>query len=438
MTDDGLYYGSVNKESMISALRNQFRNIVKIVSGIKGNARAVLVTEVMWVIPFNLYTTYAALYMLALGCSRKQIGLIVSVSLAMGMLFALVSGYITDLLGRKKTTFIFDMIAWTVPTLLWAFAQNFAWFLIAALVNSIVRIVFTSWSCLLVEDTPPQMRIYAYSGLYVAGLMAGFFAPLAGLMVGRFSLVPAMRGLYLFACISFTSMFVIRNRMLRETAIGLERMQTVKYMKAPHLFNDFYKTAVLCIRNPLIFLALLLLIFNNVQLTMRATFFAILLARTLQFPPAQVALFPAIYSLVMLVAYIFLLPSVGRMKAESSLAVSLGCVIAGHLLLIASPNHSYLFVTLSTVVGALGAAVMNPVLDSMVANSIPDRERANALSIFYVLLLAVTSPFGYLGGILSSVSDRLPFLLALGAALVNALLLWLRAFYQGRQRQAVQ
>jgi DHA1 family tetracycline resistance protein-like MFS transporter len=241
-----------DNEPVIRVLKNRLWNILQIVRGIKGNARAVLVTEAMWAVPFNLYTTYASLYMLALGCSRAQVGLIVSLNLGAGMIFALISGYITDLLGRKRTTFIFDMIAWTLPTLLWAFARNFSWFLIAALLNSVVRIVFTSWSCLLVEDTPPQIRIYTYSGLYMVGLLAGFLSPLAGLLVGRFSLVPAMRGLYLLAFFSFTSMFVIRNAIVQETEFGLERMQTVKSMKTRQLLEDFYKTALICTRNPLI------------------------------------------------------------------------------------------------------------------------------------------------------------------------------------------
>jgi MFS family permease len=381
----------------------------------------------MWAIPFNLYSTYATLYMLELGCSKQQVGLIVSLNLGLGVLFALVSGHITDLLGRKRTTLVFDLVAWTVPTLLWAFAQSFAWFLIAALLNSVVRIVFTSWNCILVEDTPPQMRLYVYSGLYVVGLVAGFLAPLAGLLVGRFTLVPAMRGLYLVACLSFTSMFVIRNRLLRETEIGLERMRIAGSMKTRQLFGDFYKSAARCLRDPLVLLAFLMAILNNVQLTVRTTFFAILLAGTLQFPPARIALFTAAYSLVMLVAYVLLLPIVGRMKIESSLVFSFACLTASHLLLATSPIRSFVCVTLSTVIGALGAAVVNPLLDSLVANSIPDRERASALSVFYVLLLAITSPFGYLGGVLSAISDRLPFLLAFCTVLLNAGLLVLRA-----------
>lgn len=48
---------------------------------LEGNPRASVYTEPMWGIPFNLYIPYTSVYMLALGISDVQIGIIASLSL---------------------------------------------------------------------------------------------------------------------------------------------------------------------------------------------------------------------------------------------------------------------------------------------------------------------------------------------------------------------
>jgi hypothetical protein len=42
----------------------------------RGNARGCVYTEALWGIPFNLYAPYVSVYMLALGLTDGQIGLI--------------------------------------------------------------------------------------------------------------------------------------------------------------------------------------------------------------------------------------------------------------------------------------------------------------------------------------------------------------------------
>ena len=111
---------------------------------LRGNPRAVILTEFLFGIPYNLYAPYASVYMLQLGLTDAQIGLTVSVGLAMQILGALLGGPVTDKLGRRKTTLIFDLLAWSVPTLLWAIAQDFRYFLAAAIATGFFRVAMTS------------------------------------------------------------------------------------------------------------------------------------------------------------------------------------------------------------------------------------------------------------------------------------------------------
>ena len=102
-----------------------------------GNPRGCVYTEPLWGIPYNLIAPYASVYMVALGLTDQNIGLVLSVSWGFQVLWALLSGAITDKLGRRRTTLIFDILAWSVPALIWAFSQNIWWFLAAGIMNSI-------------------------------------------------------------------------------------------------------------------------------------------------------------------------------------------------------------------------------------------------------------------------------------------------------------
>ena len=192
---------------MIRFVRRQLAINLGVLRGFSGNTRAILLTEPVWAIPYNLVQTYASVYMLALGCTPVQVGLIGSAALVSQLVFSLVGGWITDRLGRKRTTLVFDLLSWSGAMLLWAFARGFPWFLAAAMVNSLVRIVMTSWTCLAIEDTAVNQRVHFFTWISIAGVVAGFVAPLSGVLVGRFGLVAAMRGLYLFGFTAMTAMF---------------------------------------------------------------------------------------------------------------------------------------------------------------------------------------------------------------------------------------
>ena len=142
----------------------------------KGNARGCIYPEPLNGIPYNLYIPYVSIYMIALGVSDSKIGLIVSISWAFQLVLALFSGLITDKLGRRRTTLVFDLISWTVPALISALAQNYWFFLGAGIINSFMRVSQNSWMCLMVEDTEPNQFIDIFSWIYIAGLLSAFFA----------------------------------------------------------------------------------------------------------------------------------------------------------------------------------------------------------------------------------------------------------------------
>jgi len=396
---------------MLSFLRAQLRSTREVIAGFKGNARALLICEPLWGIPYNLYATYASVYMLALGCTETQVGLIASCALVSAIVFSLVGGWIIDRMGRKRATLFFDILSWSIPGVLLATSRGFTMFLLAALINSLVRVVNISWDCLMVEDTPPAQRVHFYTWIAVAGILAGFISPVSGPVVDRFGLVPAMRALYAFAAISMTVMFFWRNSMTHETEIGAMKMRETRHGDAGTTASEYARITGQLLRNPLTLTALVLNLLLTIQMTLKGTFLSIQLNRRLGFSAGSNSIFPAINSAVVLLVYSLAMPAVGRMKIHRPLAFGLVCSALSFLLLAASPSRSMPFVIASTILGALGGSIAGPLSAALVANSVADADRAKVMSLFNALVIAACSPFGYVGGLLSTVSERLPFVL---------------------------
>jgi MFS family permease len=382
-----------------------------VLRGFTGNARAILATEPIWAVPFHLVQTYAPVYMLALGCTPVQVGLVGSVALGCQIFFSLVSGWVTDRLGRKRATLIFDTVSWSGAMLLWAAARGFPWFLAAAVVNSLVRIVQTSWTCLAIEDTPVDQRVHFYTWITVAGVLAGFTVPLSGVLVGRFGLVAAMRGLYLSGFAVMTFMFILRNGMVVETRMGIERMRESRSEHPRGELSGHLRAAAGALRNPAFAAAAAAGILASVMSIVRTTFQPILLTRGLGFPEASISVFPLVTAAVMLATIVLLVPALARRGTAAALAVGFGSMAASAALLAASPERSWPVALLATALGGVGSAVVFPVSESFLANAVPDQGRAKIMAVYYVVLFAASSPFSWVGGLLAAVSPRLPLAL---------------------------
>lgn len=417
---------------MRTFLKTQLTLTAGVLRSITGNARACVALEPLWGVPYNLFMPYASLYMLALGVNDTGVGIIASVGLVFQTVCSLLGGYITDRLGRRRTSLLFDMLAWSVPTLIWAASRDFTWFLAAAVLNSVSRVVHTSWSCLMIEDTPPADRVNVYTWLSVAGILAGFFAPLAGIFVKRFGLVPSVRGLYLFSSVSMTAMFLLRNRFTVETAIGRVKMEEAKTHGLRELFSEYRTVLRELVSNPLTMTAFAIMVLNQIQITIRQTFQSIVFTRGIGLSQESVALFPALSSAVSLLIYVFVMPSVRKFGLRRPLAFGIVASVLSNLLLILAPEGSYLAVTLSTLAGAVGVAFVIPFVDTIVANSVDDRNRAKILALLYTMLFAIATPFGYIGGLLSSIEPRLTSVLLTALFCASFALLFLQRRLESR------
>ena len=399
--------------------------LIQTLKDLKGNARGCVLTEPLWGIPFSLYAPYVSLYMLALGLSDSQIGLIVSIGLAFQIIFALLSGAITDKLGRRKATFIFDILSWSVPTFIWMIAQNFYYFLVAAIINSVWRVTHTSWTCLLVEDAEPEQLVDIYSWIYISGLLSAFVAPVAGVLINSFTLVPAVRGLYALAFIMMTTKFIATYLMTTETRQGLIRLEETRNQSLFSLLGEYRGVVGQILKTPQTLYTLGVMLMMSITATINGTFWAILVTEKLKIAQEHIAFFAFTRSAAMLVFFFLVIPRIRNLPFRNPMLVGLTGFILNQVILITSPAGSYPLLLLGTVIDACSYAAFGIYLDKMVVITVNPEERARILSIMYVVVIILTSPFGWLAGKMSELNRLLPFATNIFIYLIAAILVYL-------------
>ncbi len=408
--------------------------MLTVLKNLKGNARTCVYTEPLWGIPYNLFFPYVSVYMLSLGLDDQKIGLVLTIGWGFQILTSLFSGVVTDKLGRRRTTFLFDLISWTVPVVLWAAAQNFAWFVAAAIFNSFWRVPMNSWSCLLVEDCDPRQLLDIYAWIYIAGVLAVFFTPLAGLLVNRFSLVPTMRGLYGLAVALMTVKFILTYVYSHETETGIRRMEETRRQPALSILSEYPAILRQIFRTPETVYTMAVMVIVSVSMMINGSFWSIIVTQKIGIPAEHIAIFPFVKSSLMLAFYLLVIPRLKNMPFKIPMAAGFVIFALSHVLLVTAPEKGYLALAASTLLEAVAFAALNPQLDRLVAVTVDPRERARIQSILYVAVILFTSPFGWVAGTLSAANRNLPFVLNLALFALGTLLV-LRA---GRYHQPAE
>jgi len=349
--------------------------------------------------------------MAALLLTDSQIGLVASVFMLFRAGSALFSGAITDKLGRKLTTFIFDMASWSIPCLLWAFSQNFWWFMIAAAFNGLMQITDVSWSCLLVEDTEKESLVRIFTLLHMIAQLAVIFAPLSVLLIDRLSLVPAMRILFIITFISMTLKFYILYRYGGETEVGKTRLNETADMSVWQIMKGYGSIYKRIFASKDMILALVILTIFNITGMISGSFFGLYVTGTLMIPAHFLAYFPILRSIVIAGFFILFQPRLERFGFRYPMLIGLIIFIISKCLLIFTPADTLYLLFMYIFVEALAFSFVAPRSDSLSQILIDPAERARIRGLMMVIVLGLSIPFGYFAGWLSEADRRYPFIL---------------------------
>jgi MFS family permease len=354
--------------------------------------------------------------MIALGISDTSIGFIATVYMLSQVVFALLSGPITDKLGRRKTTALFDFIAWCIPCLIWWRAENFWFFLVAALFNGAMKVPTNSWDCLLVEDAEKSQITHIYSLVIMCGQLSALFAPLSAILVSRLTLVPAIRILYINAFVVMSIKIGLLYAFSHETGTGMRRMQETAGKSIFDLLAGYGGVVRIIGRSPGTIFSLTITALVGAVGMINTTFWQVIASQKLLIPDTLLPFFPMFRSLIAIVFFWTVIPHLTTKTLKLPLLAGFASYLAGQTLLLLTPVAGlarYPVICVSLLFDGFGAGILAMLAESLVALHVNKAERARVMAIQHTIIMFATAPFGWIGGVLSGISRNLPFVLTI-------------------------
>ncbi|NLL01145.1 MAG: MFS transporter [Clostridiales bacterium] len=404
--------------------RLQKHPLLRTLFELKGNPRASVYTEPMWGLSVNLCIPYASVYMLTFGMSDIEVGIITSIYMFSQMIFAFISGAIIDKMGRRLSTAIFDFIAWSLPSLIWASSQGFWFFVVAALLNGTMKITTVSWDCLLVEDAPKDKITHIYSWVMIFGNMSAIFAPISSILVAKLTLVPAIRILYINSFIIMTAKILILYKLSTETAMGKIRREATRNMSWLEMLSGYRSAIKKILASRGTKFAIIISILVEIVAMISMTFWQIIASRRIGVPDTLLPIFPMAKSILAIILFFTIIAHMKQSKMKWPLYGGFVSTIISCLLLITITDTGvwgYVILSLSLLFEALGMAILHTLRESLVAIHVDPTERSGIMALLQTTVMLVSVPFGYIGGVLSDISRALPFVLCIVILLLGVL-----------------
>ncbi|MDR2479535.1 MAG: MFS transporter [Treponema sp.] len=389
-------------------------SLIKMLVNLRGNPRACVYTEPLWGLSMNLCVPYASVYMLALGMKDADIGFIATVYMLMQVVFGLLGGIITDKLGRRKTTAVFDFIAWCIPCLFWMRAEGFWFFFVAALFNGAMKVTTNSWDCLLVEDAEKSQVTGIYSLVIICGQLSALFAPISSILVSRLTLIPAIRILYINAFVIMTIKIIVLYFFSGETRTGVIRMNETKGISMFRLLAGYSGIFKIIGKSKGTVFSLVIAALVGAVGMVNTTFWQVIASKKMLVPDPLLPLFPMFRSLLAIAFLFFVTPRLLHLDLRTPLLFGFAAYIVGQTILVLIPPGGavrYVILCVSLVFDGFGLGTLAMLAESLVALHVDKMERARVMAIQHMIIMLATTPFGWIGGILSGMNRAFPFML---------------------------
>jgi MFS family permease len=395
---------------------------------LKDNQRACIYTEPLWGLSMNLCIPYLSVYMLALGLRDTQVGLVVTINTLSQMVFSFLGGPFTDKIGRRKATALFDVLAWCVPSIIWWRAENFWFFLTAAVLNGTNGVTTNSWHCLLIEDAEKKQITKLYSFVIACGQLSAVFAPITAILISKLTLVPAIKILFFSGYVLMSVKVIVLYLASKETGKGMVRLLETKDKNIFQLAGGYGRIIKIILSSRGTVFSIAISAFACIVSTINNAFWQIIVSKKLLVPEAVLPLFMIFRSMLAIFFLFFVIPKFSKGLLKLPLLLGFAVYFAGQTLLINVPVAGalkYPLLCLSLVFDGFGVGMLGMLSESLVALHVNPDERAGIMAIRYMLMMAAAAPFGWIGGFLSDISRNLPFALnmtILTAGIVTTLL----------------
>jgi len=267
-------------------------------------------------------------------------------------------------------------------------------------------------------------------------LLAVFFAPISGYFIGIYDLVTVMRILFGITFVSMTAKFVIFYILSTETGQGKIKLEETRDVPVWKLLLEYKAVMVRILRTPATWRVLIIISLLNIQQMTSANFFGLYVTQDLGIPEQFLALFPILRSGIMLLFFLNIQDRLNRYPQYIVMLVGLGAYITGFTLLVVTPPQTMTLLIIFIIMDACAASLFLPRRDALVIQNVVPEERARIMSLLLVIMLGVSSPFGYIIGVLSEIDRRIPFIVCIGLFVLMGIMVYMEKGNSKKEAQA--
>jgi MFS family permease len=418
---------------------------------VQGNVKILMICRILWSWSTSVIYPFFSLYILALGGSSREIGLINSLGILAGMVLYPVGGYIADRAGRVK------LIGYS--TLLYAFAHlffviAFDWRIIAIgqFFSQLLLFYMPAMNALEADSLPPGVRGRGFAVMMAVPGSIRIIAPIMGGYIIEWyqksselssdqALVTAVRVAWTIAFLTGLLVAWIRLRYLKETITEEESSgEKFSFREIPKAMIPAYRSIFDSIKWMSRSLKIIVGIemFTSFFVAMSAPFYVVYAKQIIGISAAQWGVVMFISGLVgILLAFPFG-SAVDRIGSKRMILA--GMFLAPGIIFSFQYAAGFLAVVLILCGLSICNTMMMPAFSTIIANIIPRSRRGRLYSLigergvmisfgnFWgggFLLFPPAAIGAYVGGYVYDINPNYPWIITSSAIVVSALLILL-------------
>jgi hypothetical protein len=228
------------------------------------------------------------------------------------------------------------------------------------------------------------------------------------------TLVPAIRILFINGFTLMSVKVIILYLVSKETGTGKMRLIETKGKNIFQLAGGYGEIIKIIFNSRGTVFSIAIAVLAHIVSTINSAFWQIIVSKKLMVPEAALPLFMVFRSILAIIFLFFVIPKLSKGLLKMPLLLGFAVYFAGQGLLINVPAEGmlkYPLLCLSLAFDGFGIGILGMLSESLIALHVKPEERAGIMAIRFMLMMAATVPFGWIGGFLSDISRNYPFAL---------------------------
>ncbi|MCW4037631.1 MAG: MFS transporter [Candidatus Bathyarchaeota archaeon] len=210
-------------------------------SFMKGNILVLTVCRTIWSVSQSIAWPYFSLFVLALGGSATEIGLVTAIGGLAGLILYPVGGYVADRRGRVRLVGLSTFL-YAFSILFYAVAWRWEVLALGQFIQGLVTFYVPAMNAIMADSLPPGQRGIGFATTMAIPGAVGIVMPYVGgyLIDNVYSgeLPPAMRLSYSISFVLGLVVAIVRTKLLKETLSSDK--SDISMGNLPTLFKESY------------------------------------------------------------------------------------------------------------------------------------------------------------------------------------------------------